>query len=67
MNEDQSLTARPGNAPVAPRAEVCDPARDSERNAAPCTPPDNLCRAGSYAGLVTAVRKAVERKADFGS
>ncbi|WP_208279474.1 hypothetical protein [Massilia oculi] len=67
MTEDQSLTARPGNAPVAPRAEVCDPERDFERNPAPSTPPDNLCRAGSYAGLVTAVRKAVERNADFGS
>lgn len=63
MNEDPSLTARPGNAPFAPRAEVCNPAP----NPAPPTPPDNLCRAGSYAGLVTAVRKAVERKADFGS
>ncbi|MDY0965237.1 hypothetical protein [Massilia sp. CFBP9026] len=63
MIEDQSLTARSGNAPVAPRAEVSDP----EHNPAPSTPPDNLCRAGSYAGLVTAVRKAVERKADFGS
>ena len=63
MNEDPSLTARPGNAPVAPRAEVSD----SEHNPAPSTLPDNLCRACSYAGLVTAVRKAVERKADFGS
>ncbi|WP_320474469.1 hypothetical protein [Massilia sp. CFBP9012] len=57
MNEDQSLTARSGNAPVAPRAEGCNP----ERTPAPCAPPDNLCRTGSYAGLVTAVRKAVER------
>lgn len=63
MTEDQSLTARPGDAPVAPRAQVSDP----ERNPAPFTPPDNLCRAGGYAGLVTAVRKAVERNADFGS
>ncbi|MGF6271700.1 hypothetical protein ABIB38_000042 [Massilia sp. UYP11] len=67
MNEDQSLTARPGAAPVAPRAAVHDPERDPERNPAPCTPPDNLCRAGSYPGLVTAVRKAIERNADFGS
>ena len=63
MTENQSLTARTGNAPVAPRAEVHDP----EHNPPSCTPPDNLCRAGSYAGLVTAVRKAVERNADFGS
>jgi len=63
MPEAQRLTARPGNAPVAPPAGVYDP----ERNPPPCTPPDNLCRAGSYAGLVTAVRKALERNADFGS
>ena len=63
MTEDQSLTARRGNAPVAPPSEVHDP----QRNPAPSTPPDNLCRSGSYAGLVTAVRKALERNADFGS
>ena len=68
MTEDLSLTARPGNAPVAPPAQVRIPERNLERKPAPCTPPpDNLCRAGSYAGLVTAVRKAVERNADFGS
>lgn len=63
MTEDQSLTARPGTAPLAPRAEDRNPESPPE----PCTPPDNLCRDGSYAGLVTAVRKAVERNADFGS
>ena len=63
MTEDQSLTARRDNAPVAPPSAVHDP----RRNPAPSTPPDNLCRSGSYAGLVTAVRKALERNADFGS
>jgi len=63
MTEEQSLTARPGTAPVAPRADAYHP----QSTPSPCAPPDNLCRAGSYAGLVTAVRKAVERNADFGS
>jgi hypothetical protein len=67
MNEDQSLIARSGAAPLAPSAQVSNPERNPRHTAAPGTPPDNLCRAGSYAGLVTAVRKAVERKADFGS
>jgi hypothetical protein len=67
MTEDQSLTARPGNAPGAPPAHARHPVHDPERIPAPSTPPDNLCRAGSYAGLVTAVRKALERNADFGS
>lgn len=63
MTEDQSLIARPGTAPVASPREMRQPERAPE----PCTPRDNLCRAGRYAGLVTAVRKAVERNADFGS
>ena len=63
MPEDQSLTARPGTTPATPSVD----ARAAERAPEPCSEPGALCRDGSYAGIVTAVRKAVERNADFGS
>lgn len=63
MPEDQSLTARPGTMPATPSIDAHAAGRAPE----PCPESDALCRDGSYAGIVTAVRKAVERNADFGS
>ena len=66
MPDDQNpaLQAKPAGA--LPDAAVLRPARlpgcveDMPRN-------DALCRDGAYTGIVTAVRKAVERNAVFGS
>lgn len=67
MPEDPCLIARPGAMPAMPRAGADPGAGAAGRMPAPCREPGSLWRGGSYAGIVTAVRKAVERKAACGS
>lgn len=71
MSEDKCLTARPGTMPVPPHAcAVADASartRDPERAPRPGSRLGHLYHDGSHAVIVTAVRNALERKADFGS
>jgi len=77
MQDDQKLTSGRTSAPErmrrGPRSLPPAPAGEADghahaRTKEPCAGEDAaLCRDTTYAGLVTAVRSAVERNAGFGA
>ncbi|MBQ5941004.1 MULTISPECIES: hypothetical protein [unclassified Massilia] len=73
MQDDQKLTSgRRTSAPErmrrGPRSLLPAPAGEAGHGHDPCAGEDAaLCRDTTYAGLVTAVRSAVERNAGFGA
>ena len=73
MQDEQNLTSgRRASAPErmrrGPRSLLPAPTGESAHGHDPCAGEDAaLCRDTTYAGLVTAVRSAVERNAGFGA
>jgi len=63
---DESLVASQPRAPGPDDPRVPAPAPDHPPACEQATPGSVLCRDGAYPGIVTAVRKAVERNAAFG-
>lgn len=63
MPDDQKLTTDAD----ATLCQAAAPRQAQDGAHDPGPQPGNLCRDSSYAGIVTAVRKVVERNAAFGS